>query len=164
MDRREGRRNLSLNGAPDEAAQQRPEPDADLAALDPRRLGLVRWAGDEMTWEPISRELLFELIAKDLAEATAEERAKFSAAATSPAKWQLSPWGDLGGGFWVVAATDDRVLWYNDIEDGFNVSSFVTHGRIPSGDYWCNQGNLLSALPALAGCAQGKFGPPRPLP
>jgi hypothetical protein len=28
------------------AAQQRPEPDTDLAALDPRRLGLVRWAGE----------------------------------------------------------------------------------------------------------------------
>jgi hypothetical protein len=26
------------------AAQRRPEPDADLASLDPRRLGLVRWA------------------------------------------------------------------------------------------------------------------------
>jgi hypothetical protein len=32
-----------------EAAQQRPEPDADLASLDPRRLGLVRWAGENTT-------------------------------------------------------------------------------------------------------------------
>lgn len=29
------------------AAQQWPEPDADLAPLDPRRLGLIRWAGEQ---------------------------------------------------------------------------------------------------------------------
>ena len=116
-----------------------------------------------MTWEPISGEALLELIAKDLAEATAEERSLFSGAALSPAKWQLSPWGDLGGGFWVVALMDDRVLWYNDIEDGFNVSRFVTHGTIPTVEYWCNQDELRWALPALRGQVQGKFGPPRPL-
>ena len=85
------------------------------------------------------------------------------AAAVAPAKWQLSPWGDLGGGFWVIAVMEDRVLWYNDIEDGFNVSRFVTLGTIPSTEYWCNQDELRWALPALAGQPQGKLGPPEPL-
>lgn len=80
-----------------------------------------------------------------------------------PAKWHLSPWGDLGGGFWVVAVRDDRVLWYNDIEDGFNVSRFTETGTIPSTEYSCNQDDLAWALRALDGQLEGKFGPPRPL-
>ena len=69
-----------------------------------------------MDWQPISREALDELIAEELAEATPEERMLFVRAAVTPTKWQLSPWGDIGGGFWVVAVLEDRVLWYNDIE------------------------------------------------
>ncbi len=114
-------------------------------------------------WKPISRESLGRLIAKDLVDTIAEDRDLFSRVAIEPVKWQLSPWGDLGGGFWVVAVMEDRVLWYNDIEDGFNVSRFVTLGTIPSTEYWCNQSKLGSALPALAGEPQGKFGPPEPL-
>lgn len=65
-----------------------------------------------------------------------------------PEKWRCSPWGDAGGGFWVVALQDDSVVWYNDIEDGFNVSKFTTRGVID--EYLCNQDSLnvvLSGLP-----------------
>ncbi len=85
-----------------------------------------------MSWEPISRELLQDIIANELGEATPEEREQFARAAVTLTKWQLSPWGDLGGGFWVVAVMDDRVLWYNDIEEGFNVSRFTVLRRICS--------------------------------
>ena len=116
-----------------------------------------------MDWEPITKASLDELIAEELADATAEDRELFARTAMTPSKWQLSPWGDLGGGFWVVAVMDDRVLWYNDIEDGFNVSRFVAFGTIPSTEYWCNQDELRWALPALGGKPQAKFGPPEPL-
>jgi hypothetical protein len=116
-----------------------------------------------MDWKPITRESLDELIAKELVEATAEDRALFVRTAVAPVKWQLSPWGDMGGGFWVVAVMEDRVLWYNDIEDGFNVSRFAIAGTIPSTEYWCNQDELRWALPALAGRPQAKFGPPETL-
>jgi hypothetical protein len=65
-----------------------------------------------------------------------------------PEKWQCSPWGDEGGGFWVVALRPDEVVWYNDIEDGFNTSPFTTRGVIA--EYRCNQtefGQLLATLP-----------------
>ena len=114
-------------------------------------------------WKPISRASLDELIDKGLAAATPDERTLFARTKVTPTKWQLSPWGDLGGGFWVVAVMEDRVLWYDDIEDGFNVSRFTSAGTIPSSEYWCNQSELQWALPALAGEAQGKFGPPEPL-
>jgi hypothetical protein len=84
-----------------------------------------------MNWEPISRESLEEIVAKELVDATPEERALFSRTAVTPSKWRLSPWGDAGGGFWVVAVMDDRVLWYNDIEEGFNVSHFTAMGHDP---------------------------------
>jgi hypothetical protein len=117
-----------------------------------------------MAWTPIDRQSLDELVAEGLADATVEERAVFARAAAAPAKWQLAPWGDLGGGFWVVAVMDDRVLWYNDIEGGFNISRFVTRGTIPSTEYWCNQDELRWALAALSGKSQEKLGPPEPLP
>ena len=63
-----------------------------------------------------------------------------------------------------MAVMDDRVLWYNDIEDGFNVSLFTVRGVIPTTEYWCNQDELRMALPALAGKPQGKLGPPEQLP
>ena len=113
-----------------------------------------------MEWQAISRESLDEIIEQELSEATAEERALFARTAVIPTKWQLSPWGDLGGGFWVVAVMDDRVLWYNDIEDGFNVSRFTNWGTIPSTEYWCNQDELRWALAPLAGKPHLKSGPP----
>lgn len=69
-----------------------------------------------------------------------------------PEKWRCSPWGDQSGGFWVVAEMPGEVVWYNDIEEGFNTSPFTTRGNI--GEYRCNQtefSTLLNTLPeALA--------------
>jgi hypothetical protein len=63
-----------------------------------------------------------------------------------PQKWQLPPWGDEGGGFWVVAIVGQWCLYYNDIEEGFNGSEFAQFGQI--GCYYCNQGDLLSFVRA----------------
>ncbi|HVV48879.1 MAG TPA: hypothetical protein VHO06_04410 [Polyangia bacterium] len=116
-----------------------------------------------MNWDSIGLKEIEHIIAEELANATPEEKALFSRIAIPPTKWQLSPWGDEGGGFWVVALMDDRVLWFNDIEDGFNVSRVVVAGQIPSTEYWCNQDELPLAIRALAGESHGNFGPPRPL-
>ena len=48
-----------------------------------------------------------------------------------------------------MAVHADRVIWYNDIEDGFNVSRFEIQGRIPDDEYWCNQDPLRWALAGL---------------
>jgi len=58
----------------------------------------------------------------------------------SPEKWIQNPYGDRGNGFWVVAIIGSTVVWYNDIEHGFNCSTFTKWGIIP--DYWCNQDGL----------------------
>ena len=61
-----------------------------------------------------------------------------------PQKWHLSPWGDEGGGFWVVSLLGQECLYYNDIEDGFNFSRFETPGII--GEYGCEQRELYHCV------------------
>lgn len=61
-----------------------------------------------------------------------------------PQKWQLSPWGDMGGGFWVVAVIGQWCLYYNDIEEGFNGSNFSEFGKIEQ--YSCGQLDLISCI------------------
>jgi hypothetical protein len=97
-------------------------------------------------WRPLSLTDLQAIVERDLTACSDEQRAFFRQIAIQPAKWHQSPWGDQAGGFWAVAVIDDRVLWYNDIEEGFNVSRFTKWGTIPKNEYSCNQDSLLEAL------------------
>jgi len=116
-----------------------------------------------MAWTPLTREELQSLLERELADCSEEQRAYLKTVALEPTKWSQSPYGDDGEGFWAVAADDSRVLWYNDIEEGFNVSTFAEWGTIPTNEYWCNQDDLKFALPALMGGQMWKAGPPEPL-
>ena len=113
-------------------------------------------------WEPIGLDELQGLMARELEGCAPHRLAAFERVAFAPEKWRQSPWGDAGGGFWAVAADADRVLWYNDIEDGFNVSRFVHRGEIPADGYACNQDTLCQALPRLAYGSGERSGPPPP--
>jgi len=115
-----------------------------------------------MGWRPLTREELQDTIERELADCSDEQRAYFESVAFEPSKWSQAPYGDEGGGFWAIAADDNRVLWYNDIEGGFNVSTFTEIGTIPATEYWCNQDELKFALPALMGGHRWKAGPPEP--
>jgi hypothetical protein len=80
-------------------------------------------------------------------------------------KWRQSPYGDLGGGFWVVGVIGRMVVWYNDIEDGFNISHYSIYGQI--NECWCNQDDLdMSIRQLLARIDDGyespRLGPPQP--
>ncbi len=61
-----------------------------------------------------------------------------------PEKWQETEYGNKGGGFWAVGIFGRQVLWYNDIEEGFNVSSYRNYGVI--GNYTCEQNELNTVL------------------
>jgi hypothetical protein len=89
---------------------------------------------------------LEELVERELRDCSPAQQELFARTKTTPSKWELRPWGDEGGGFWVIAVHAARVLWYNDIEEGFNVSRFDVPGRIPGTEYWCNQDELRWAL------------------
>jgi len=66
---------------------------------------------------------------------------------TPPVRWQLPPWGDAFGGFWVVGFFGQSVVWYNEIEEGFNCSQFENRGVI--GNYFCNQDDVFHTMNAL---------------
>lgn len=65
-----------------------------------------------------------------------------------PLEWSLSPWGDAGGGFRVVAKCSNVIVYYNDIEGGFECSCFSESGAI--GEYGANQDELNRALSRMA--------------
>jgi hypothetical protein len=114
-----------------------------------------------MNWRPIAEAELRDLLVRELAECTDAQREFFGRVRIDPAKWALSPWGDLGEGFWAVAVHESRVLWFNDIEVGFNVSSFTDHGRIPDDEYWCNPDSLCLTIHLLQGSPGIRLGPPQ---
>ena len=93
-----------------------------------------------VTWAPISKSALLERI--DLGYSAMPETARrlWSAIRIEPEKWQQHPFGDPGGGFWVVALMGRTVIWYNDIEEGFNRSAYSKYGVID--DYWRNEDEL----------------------
>ena len=92
------------------------------------------------TWTPISVEELQKGIDSGIREMSARERVLWGFLRIEPRKWVLHPWGDAGGGFWVVGIGGDTCIYYNDIEHGFNVSHYTQHGVI--GKYFCNQDEL----------------------
>ena len=64
----------------------------------------------------------------------------WEAISITPEKWQQQPYGEQGGGFWVVALIGKSVIWYNDLGEGFNRSRYSSYGTIV--DYWRNQDEL----------------------
>lgn len=71
---------------------------------------------------------------------TRRQQLLWEAIRIDPEKWQLEPYGDSIGGFWAVALLGRVVVWYNEIEDGFNRSRYTSYGLID--EYWCNQDDL----------------------
>ncbi|HUA99408.1 MAG TPA: hypothetical protein VMA34_13850 [Terracidiphilus sp.] len=119
-----------------------------------------------MSWKPISEEMLLEKINRGRLQMNPLERRFWDAVCITPEKWKLTPYGDLGGGFWVVAVLGSTVVWYNDVENGFNRSRYARFGTIPQGEYWCNQDELQWTIGQLRGFVVsgenpgGQSGPP----
>ena len=93
-----------------------------------------------MDWQPISSDELWDKINSACTRMDAFQERLWEAIRITPEKWRLHPWGDLGEGFWVVAIVGEMVVWYNDIEDGFNRSNYKEYGAIDQ--YHCNQDEL----------------------
>jgi len=99
-------------------------------------------------WTPIEESALLELI--DSAEWILEGLDKSFwrlIKLNDPEKWVNHPLGDLGGGFWVVAIVGNRCVYYNDIEEGFNVSTFKSWGEID--EYFSNQLKLEELVSSI---------------
>ncbi len=99
-------------------------------------------------WQPISEIELAALLRDAVAGMTSKEKLYWETVKISPEKWEEETYGAQGGGFWAVGLLGKSVLWYNDIEDGFNVSTFSQYGKIDK--YWANQDDLLSLIRRFA--------------
>ena len=93
-----------------------------------------------MNWKPTTEGEVWDDINDAYERMSLEQQRIWDVIKILPEKWTQEPWGDLGEGFWVVAIIGNTVIWYNDIEDGWNRSTYSQFGRIES--YHCNQDNL----------------------
>jgi len=118
-----------------------------------------------MNWSPITEVDLWDLINNSWDRMSLEQRKYWEILKVNPEKWEEQQYGAVGGGFWVVAIFGNLVLWYNDIEDGFNLSQYKNYGKI--NEYWCNQDELEEAMQNIINLfkdgydASGKSSPPQ---
>lgn len=112
-----------------------------------------------MTWTAITESELTTLITEGVAAMEPPARWLWSLVRIRPVKWQLTPWGDMGGGFWAVGVLGEHVIWFNDIEWGFNISRYESFGVIA--EYWCNQDELQHTMYGLLRQLDGFEAPPR---
>ncbi|MFM2387577.1 MAG: hypothetical protein RL660_2334 [Bacteroidota bacterium] len=115
-------------------------------------------------WTPITLIELFDQIQKTETDLNGELRNFWQLIRIEPKKWSELTYGNEGNGFWVVAICGQKIIWYNDIEDGFNISNYTNYGQIDG--YFCNQEELSWAIRRLyeliifGGQIQGQAGPP----
>ena len=121
-----------------------------------------------MDWQPLAEARLWDLINDAERRMNPAQAHLWEWLRVAPRKWAMHPWGDEGGGFWIVGILGGSVVWYNDIEEGFNISRWSEPGTID--EYWCNQDELEWTVQRLLGCLEhrhplaGHAGPPMPLP
>jgi hypothetical protein len=117
-----------------------------------------------MTWTPITIEKVYDLILETERELNGELFNFWELIKIYPEKWKEEEYGIEGGGFWVVGLIGKNVIWYNDIEEGFNISRYTTYGTIDK--YFCNQDELTWTVKRLyqvnkfGGDIIGNAGPP----
>lgn len=117
-----------------------------------------------MTWTPISIEEIFEKIFLTEKDLNGHFLNFWDLIKIYPEKWYEEEYGQEGGGFWVVGLIGRRVIYYNDIEEGFNISEYSAYGTIDN--YYCNQDDLniailnLYSLITFGGRIIGQAGPP----
>lgn len=99
-------------------------------------------------WLPISLQELNDLIRESEAIMSPAQRRLWDCIRIEPVKWRGGSYGDEGGSFWAVGVLGGSVRWYNDIEDGFNVSRYSTYGEVA--ELWCNQDSLYHRISALS--------------
>jgi hypothetical protein len=98
-------------------------------------------------WTPISLEELNEMMHAHQAQMNGKELRLWNIIKIKPQKWSEENYGGEGGGFWVVGIFGQSVMWYNDIEGGFNISSYSSAGKID--EYACSQDELYLTTRAI---------------
>jgi len=114
-------------------------------------------------WQPTTVEEVKRTVEEDLRECDAEQRAAFKGYAVEPYVAPIVRYGKMESAV-VVARRENEVIYWEDIEDGFNISPIGPDGQIL--EPWCNQDALGLALDAwIAGRRRAEnFSPAVPNP
>ena len=111
-----------------------------------------------MKWQPISEQEILSMISSSYERMSTEQRRLWDAIKTTPKKWLANDYGKEVGGFWVVAIFGNRVIWYHEIEEGFNVSKYHNYGKL--NEFWANQDELEWVIQNLLNELNGCYNPP----
>lgn len=98
------------------------------------------------TWQPVTVEELDALMAAQLAECSPEQHQLFKRFKVDPYRVPIDRQGVTEAVF-VVAKAGDMVLYYEDVEEGFNISPLSHDGSIATPGY--EQWELRHALGRL---------------
>lgn len=104
------------------------------------------------TWEPISEEEFSELFTVQYNELNGEQKEFFDANRAHPWKAVIRRSEQMGDEHvYVVAQIMDHVLYFDDVEFGFNWAAIDESGRIinPGGSQNSLQGALIGRFPNL---------------
>ncbi|HYG97808.1 MAG TPA: hypothetical protein VD837_01665 [Terriglobales bacterium] len=96
-------------------------------------------------WKPATVGEVRTIVAKDLLSCDAAQKATFKRYAVEPFCAPIVRYGKTESVV-VVARRRNEVMYYEDVEEGFNVSPISCDGQIL--EHWCNQDELRWALNA----------------
>ena len=99
-------------------------------------------------WTPVSFQEIQKMIEYLPFLLNEEQLGLWNFIKVPPQKWQEETMGKEGGGFWVVGLAGNKALYYNDIEEGFNLSTFSKYGTLD--EYYCNQLQLHEMIISLS--------------
>ena len=98
-----------------------------------------------MEWKPASIEIVESIVQADLAECDQEQVSAFDRYAIPLCRAPIVRYGKAESVI-VVARRGEEVIYWEDVEEGFNVSPIAPDGRILV--HSCNQDDLGLALNA----------------
>jgi len=115
-----------------------------------------------MEWHPASVEDVKKIVRDDLAECDGDQLVAFRRYAVEPHFAPIVRYGEMERAV-VVARRADEVIYWEDIEEGFNLSPVAPDGLIL--EHWCNQDELRFALNAwIEGRTRpASLGPAKPI-
>ena len=102
-----------------------------------------------MAWVPATIKDVEKIVADDLANCTTEQRARFKQRAITPYFAPIVRYGKREQVV-IVARKNNEVIYWEDVEEGFNLSPIATDGTIL--EHFCNQDSLGIALNAWITC------------
>lgn len=104
------------------------------------------------SWNPISDDDFSTLFAEQYDELSSDQRELFDQYRVSPWKAVIRRSKEAGDErVFVVAQSNDGVLYFDDVEYGFNISAIDESGRItnPGGSQNTLKGAVIEWFPAL---------------